>query len=331
VRRCLLVLLLVTGCADPSSPRATSERITYRVVTGSVTTTAVTDVMRPYRARTLTHEGSGKGTGFAWDERALYTLAADGTKQTQLVGPGFAGPDSGLEVALPVAQRQGLVNALGTGSVLGRDCTRWLSELPLDGAPLSHPRPGDSTDSCVDAEGRVLSDTWRVDGKVVRTRTATEVTSGPDLSGNALYGGSEPTPLPTALATVVVTESTTEELGRLLQVTAPVAPAGLRADTAAAVLDRDATGGGFAREAAVFTWTSSEHLAVLRVERDLVPGQGRTVRGAEVDLGGLGTGRLEPVLAGLRATVSGPRGLRIIATADLPEDAFLAWVRSLSF
>ena len=116
-----------------------------------------------------------------------------------------------------------------------------------------------------------------------------------------------------------------------MQVASPQGPEGLSADRAVAVLDVDAARQGFAREAAVLTWTGPGQLAVLRIERDLEQGGGRTVRGAPVDLGTLGTGRLEPVLAGLRVTVDGPRGLRLIATADLPEAALLAWVRSLQF
>ena len=88
--------------------------------------------------------------------------------------------------------------------------------------------------------------------------------------------------------------------------------------------DRD----GFTREAAVLTWVGEQRLAVLRVERDLKPGGSRVLRGERVALGALGTGYLEPVLAGLRVTLESGR-VRLIATADLPEDRFLTWLRSL--
>jgi hypothetical protein len=268
--------------------------------------------------------------GFAWDETGVYTLNPDGwAAQTEYVGPGFPGPFSQLDVALPVALRQHLVVSAGAGQVDGRPCTRWLSQLPLDGARFAAATAGDRTESCVDAAGRLLSDTWQVAGKVVRTRTATAVGPGPSLAGTALFGGRAPTPLPTQGSAYVVRTSTAKELTGLMQVPNPKGPDGLRADRASAVLDVDATRQGIAREAAVLTWTGRSALAVLRIERDLQTGLGRTVTGAPVDLGALGMGRLEPVLAGLRVTVVGPTGLRLIATADLPEPALLAWLRTL--
>jgi hypothetical protein len=333
----LVLCLLLAACTQATSVRtASSERIVYRIVAGdtSAPTTVVTDIAAPYRARTVTYQGTSAKApslgGFAWDETGVYTLNPDGSAaQTEYVGPGFPGPFARLDVSLPVALRQHLVTSVGAGTVAGRPCTRWLSQLPLDGARFSAARGGDRTESCVDPSGRVLADAWQVAGKMVRTRTATVVETGPSLAGTALFGGRAPTPLPTQGSAYVVRTSTAKELTGLLQVPEPKGPAGLIADRASAVLDVDATRQGIAREAAVLTWSGRSALAVLRIERDLESGQGRTVAGAPVDLGALGTGRLEPVLAGLRVTVGGPNGLRLIATADLPEPALLAWVRSL--
>ena len=337
----LSLLPTMTGCSGNSVPNAQvarSERIVYLVVDSTThpaqTSTVVTDIAAPYRARTVTYRGNGADGqsvgGFGWDQAGVYTIDPDGSAaQSEYVGPGFPGPYSRLDLALPVAERQGLAQALGSGQVGGRSCSRWLSELPLDGAPFSAATPVDRTESCVDSAGRLLSDVWQVSGKLVRTRTATTVESGPSLAGRALFGGRPPTPLPTQGSAYVVRPSTADELAGLLQVPEPTGPAGLRADSASAVLDLDGARQGFAREAAVLTWTGPAQLAVLRLERDLQPSGGRTVRGARVNLGPLGIGRLEPVLAGLRLTVEGPRGLRLIATADLSEPALLAWVRSL--
>ena len=340
----LFLLFGVAACTGPGSPSAVpatpavSERVVYLVVDSTAsspqTSTVVTDIAAPYRARTVTHRGpSVDGPtlgGFAWDETGVYTIRGDGSAaQSEYVGPGFPGPFSRLDLALPVAVRQQLVFSLGAGRVGSRPCTRWRSRLPLDGAPFSAATGGDRTESCVDPAGRLLSDSWQVAGKVVRTRTAVAVETGPSLAGTALFGDRAPTPLPVEGSAYVVRSSTAKELTALMQVPAPHGPDGLKADRAAAVLDLDAGREGFAREAAVLTWTGPSQLAVLRLERDLQQGVARTVSGAPVDLGALGTGRLEPVLAGLRITVDGPRGLRLIATADLPEPALLTWVRSL--
>ncbi|MCW2501040.1 MAG: hypothetical protein JWN87_2716, partial [Frankiales bacterium] len=210
---------------------------------------------------------------------------------------------------------------------LGRPCTRWLSAQPLDGARFAPPSAADRTESCVDAAGRLLTDRWFVGGRLVRTRTAVSVGTGPRLVGGGLFDGGEPTPLPTGGSGFVIRRSTTAELSRLLGVAAPAGPAGMRADLATAVLTRGAS--GFAREGAVLTWTDGTHLAVLRLERDLERAAAPALRGEQVALGHLGSGRLEPVLAGLRVTAAGPRGLRLTATADLPEAALLGWLRSV--
>ena len=299
-------------------------------------TTVVTDLAAPYRARVLTYEGASEQGrslgGSAWDETGVYTLGPDGSAaQTEYLAAGFAGPANHLLLALPVAERQLLVTRLGAGQSRGRPCQRWLSLLPLDGAPFTAATGADRTESCVDRAGQVLSELWTVAGKAIRTRTLTAVRPGPDLAGLGLFDQRRPVALPTSGSAYVVTVSSAEKLAALLQIPVPTGPDGLTADRSVAVLDVDAQRQGFSREAAVLTWTGPAQLVVLRIERDLTGSGGRTVRGDPVDLGGLGTGRLEPVLAGLRITVPGPRGLRLVATADLPEPALLAWLRTLRF
>ena len=300
------------------------------------TTTVVTDLAAPYRARTMTYEGaSAQGPslgGFAWDDSGVYTISPDGSAhQTEYIAAGFPGPASHLTVSLPVALRQRLVHRLGLGRSADRPCERWLSQFPLDGAPLSAPRAMDRTESCVDPNGRVLTESWVVAGKQVRTRTLTDVRPGPNLLGLDLFDQREPRRLPTKGSAYVVRAASPDELAGLLQVPVPPGPVGLTADRSSAVLTVDAQRQAFSREAAVLTWTVGGQLAVLRIERDLQHGAARTTQGEPIDLGAMGTGQLEPVLAGLRMTVSGPRGLTMVATADLSEPAFVTWLRSLRF
>jgi hypothetical protein len=332
VRRVLPLLLLVAACSAQSHPGTPSRRVVYRVVddAGQVTTTTV-DVSPPYRARTVTRDAKGTVTGgFAWDQRGLYSIGPTTTAQTAAVAPGLPGPYSGLAVSLTVAERQHLLARAGTGTVLGRPCVQWVSADPLDGAPFAPATGQERTTSCVSADGTLLSETWYVGGRLVRTRTATEVGRGPSLDGPALYDHT-PDPLPTAGTAFVVRDAPRTELVRLMQVPAPPDPPGFSPDVSVAVLDRDAGGTGFSREASVLTWRRGTDLLVLRLERDLSGSSKGTVRGVPLDLGVLGAGHLEPVLAGLRVVVDGPTGLRAIVTADLPEDELLAWVRTLRF
>jgi len=324
----LLVLLAAACSGTDETPRPPSDRVVYRDIAsdGAVSTTTV-DVSPPYRARVVTVAADGTSSGFAWDEGALYSIGAAGATRTAAVAPGFPGPYSALQVSLPVAEQQHLVQRLSTSQVLGRACTQWLSREPLDSAPFALATQQDRTTSCVDAQGHVLAERWEAAGAVVRTRVATEVGPGPSLTGAGLLPGS-PAPLASGAGSVV-REAPRDELARLLQVPVPAGPPGFSSDRSAAVVEAGAGGTGLAREAAVLTWRRGTELAVLRLERDLSGTSKGTVRGAAVDLGALGAGRLEPVLPGLRVVVDRPGGLRVTATAALPEAALLAWVRGL--
>lgn len=349
----LCTLVLLTACSNPapasvpvpasvpaSVPTSAaaaadrSSRIVYQVVdlTGPtpIRSTMTVEVQPPYLARSVSAAGPSSLGGFAWDENGVYTVGPDGAvQQSEFVPPGFPGPASHLELALPVAARQQLVTRLGVGSLLGQPCTRWLSEQPLDGARFTPATAQDRTESCVDEAGRVLSERWLVGGALVRTRTATSIGNGPSLADNGLFHGRPPAPLTEGKSSYVVRRSTAVELSRLLGVPQPPGPAGLSAGLAAAVLEVDSSGQGFTREGAVFTWSQGAVLAVLRVDRDLRPARPAQARGERVGLGALGTGQLEPVLAGLRVSAVGPRGLRLVATANLAEPDLLRWLRTV--
>ncbi|HUR51944.1 MAG TPA: hypothetical protein VMZ11_07465 [Mycobacteriales bacterium] len=332
MRRALLLLLpvvLLASCSGGDERRTPSQRVVYREVdaAGAVSTTTV-DLAPPYRARVLTRGPGGRTSGFAWDDRGLYTLGPSSAAQSAAVAPGFAGPYSGLAVSLPVAERQHLVARGGSGQVLDRPCTEWLSAEPLDGAPFAPATANDRTTSCVDPSGLLLSDSWYVGNKLVRTRTVTSIGTGPTLDGTALYAAT-PAPLPTSDTASLVRRAPRGDIFRSMQVPLPGDPPGFRPDASVALLDRSADATAFTREAAVLTWRRGDHLVVLRVERDLSGTSRATVRGAPVALGTLGSGHLEPVLAGLRIVVDGPRRLRLVATGDLPEAELLSWARTL--
>jgi hypothetical protein len=330
VRRALVLLLvLVAGCSSSSGSK--TQRLVYRVVDAAgVVTTSTVDVAPPYRARIVNRAADGSLIGgFAWDDRGLYSFAPGSVKETAFIPPGFPGPYSGLSIALPVAERQHLVRRLGRSVILGRACTRWQSESPLDGPPLSPARSKDHTESCVGADGLILSERWVLDGSVVRSRTITSVGSGPSLEGDDLFSGAKVAALSQDDSPYVVKRTTAPRLSQLLKVPAEAPPPGLTLDTASAVLLLNADRSGFDQEAAVVTWTGGGRLVVLKVERD-APGYSKaTVRGAAVTVGAMGEGHLEPVLSGLRVVVDTASELRVTATANLSEGELLRWLRSL--
>ncbi|MDQ1688050.1 MAG: hypothetical protein QOK42_1025 [Frankiaceae bacterium] len=334
-----LLLVAVSGCTSSDSARTPAAprngfHIEYDVTDDrGLHTVEVTDVDRPYRARTVrSAEGHSVG-GVAWTESGVYQVRPDGsTQQVSPSWPAAPGPDSHLDVALPVALRQHLVRQASGSEVLGRRCTGWLSKQPLDGAPFTAPTPGERTTSCVSAEGVILSDSWTRDGKVLRARVATALGPPAALTDRRLFAPS-PTPAPANLSGFSVTPSTESELTRLIPTADPAPPPGMHSDKAVAVLDIDRSGEAPAvtREGAVLTWVGAGHLVEAKYGRDLRQPTPAPTGGAPIKLGLLGTGRLTPVLAGLRVDVLGPKGLLLTVISDLPEAQLLAWMRSLSF
>lgn len=296
----------------------------------------VTDVERPYRARTVRYSDAERKHsvgGAAWTESGLYTIRPDGSvAQVSPTWPAPPGPDAHLDVALPVALRLHLVTKAGTGSVLGKACTVWQSLRPLDGADLALPTEAEHTTSCVSADGLILRDNWQSRGARLRARVAVAISGAPQLSDAELLGGA-PTPLPAELSSYAITVSTEAELTRLIPVPQPVAPVGLLSDRAVAVLDVDRSTDSqrVTREGAVLTWVGGGRLVTAQYARGLLTQIPAPTDGAPVDLGPLGTGRLTPVLTGLKVDVMGPRGLLLTVRSDLPESQLLAWMRSLSF
>lgn len=341
----LVVLLLCAAAACSGSSRSTPSpvaengfHIEYDVIDDrGIHSREVTDVDRPYRARTIRYsDAQHKHSvgGAAWTETGVYTIRPDGVVlQATPAWPAPPGPDAHLDVALPVALRQHLVERAASGTVLGKPCTVWRSLRPLDGADFAPPTATEHTTSCVSDDGVVLRDDWQQRGSRLRAREAVGFGSAPRLTDGELLGG-QPTPLPAELASYSITPSTEAELTRLIPVPDPAPPAGLHSDRAVAVLEVDHSSGTarITQEGAVLTWVGHGHLVQARWRRALLgaPLPAPTT-GAAVALGRLGSGRLTPLLTGLQVEVLGPGGLLLTVKSDLPEDQLLSWVRSLAW
>ena len=94
----LLLAAAVLACAGcqgspPPAPRTTAT-VVERVVTPAGEHREVTEVDRPYRARTRVYAGAEVTGGFVWTESGLFTLKAEGPQRSQDVPPGRPGPSS---------------------------------------------------------------------------------------------------------------------------------------------------------------------------------------------------------------------------------------------
>jgi hypothetical protein len=287
------------------------------------------DVQPPYRARVVQTRDGEILSEMSWSESGTYLTRNEQVLQTAVIPPGFPGPMARLDIALPVAARQHLVHDLGREqTIAGQPCHMWRSREPLDGADLAAPSAANHTDSCVDESGRVLADDWTLRGERVRQRIATAVGPGPSLAGDGLFEGRSPVRLRPAEASTSVTRSDAGRLASLLGVPVPRPPAGMRLDTASAVLDLDGAR-EVNREAAVFTFLGeADRMLVLRLSKPLAPGAQAAVHGERIAVG-VRTGRLRPVLAGLQLTLTGSGGLRATITADLPLHDLLGWAAKL--
>lgn len=332
---CGLALLGAAGCSgsSPAHQTAPGWRVVYRVDdTAGPTprvTTQVVEVLPPYAARSITLEGAPPGGtslgGAAWTRGHQYLVDADGTThEVATVAPGFAGPDSHLDVALASALAHGLVRRGGTATVAGRSCTEWFSRMPLDAADVALPAGGDTTTSCVDDQGRMLRDSWSLSGKVVRTRTAVSVGAA---HGDPLAGASA-SPAPADQLPVLVKPVDVPALATALGIAVPRGPAGLRADGATALLERDLADGSSRplREGGSFVWRDDRRMVTLQVQRGLVDREPAPTTGVLVRLSDGLPARLTPVVNGLQVKLLTASGLGVTVLGDLPERDLLAWL-----
>lgn len=340
------ILALLVGCSSgsgtsPSHAEATADRIVYRVDDYSSAPTRVTtqvlELSAPYTARLVTRDGPPPGGaslgGSAWDGRRTYLIDPAGVvRAVQDVVPGFAGPDAHLDVALPVAQRLGLVVSGGARrTIAGTACATWRSREPLDSAAFAPPTHSDHTVTCVDAHGRVLSERWTLHGRLVRVRTAVEIGPAPSLSAARLFGRQTPQPAPTDASGLAVKPEPVGKLTAALGIGVPTPPAGFTLDRSMALIDVERSTGNpqVLDEGAAFSYLDGRHLIALVVKHGLQRRMTAADDGVDVQLGSEGVGRLLPVLSGLRVQFMSPRGLLVTVTGDVPETDLLTWVRNL--
>jgi hypothetical protein len=299
-------------------------------------TTQVLDIDRPYVARLVTRDGRPPGGtpmgGTIWDRDHQYLVDATGRVQVLAdTVPSFPGPDAHLDVALAVAERLGLVERAGASAVAGIACTQWKSRGPLDTGAFERATKDDSTLTCVDDHGRVLSEHWRLHGQLVRVRIAVTVTTGPALDGARLFDGKTPQPLVTPISATQVQEEPADKLTTALGIPPLPAPPGFTLDRSVALIDVDSSSGTreVVNEGAGFAWVNGDQLVTLVIKRGLRAPLPAPHGGAPVALGSNGTGRLSPVLSGLRIQFRTPAGLLVTATSDAPEAVLRTWLSSL--
>jgi hypothetical protein len=296
-------------------------------------TTVVIDRDGHYRGRIRTLQGPPPGGadlgGTAWDGDRQYLLTGGRATGVQDVAPGLIGADSNLDVSLASALAHHVVRRGASSTVAGLPCDLWESKDPLDASSWALPTDTDHTTSCVTADGLLLSESWTLDGRLVRTRTAVSVGPGPSLAGAALLGGRSPGPLPTTPALEEVRRVDATTLTDALGIPLPPPPIGFTLDRTAAVLQRELAGQPSV-EGGVFTYVAGERVVELRLERGL---GGRTLGlppdGIAVTLRDGRPARLTPGLLGLGVTFTAGHGLLVTVTADLREEALLLWVATL--
>lgn len=323
------VVVVVTRDDSGTSPQTRSGfRVVYRIEDHSGSTPRVTtetvEVDRPYRSRRTVRDGDTLSGGSIVTETGVYTVAADGGVQLVAeVLPAEAGSDLRLATSLAWAAGRALVQRDGSGSVLGRACTWWVSRSPLDTATLNPATTDEITRNCVDDSGLLLEDEWRIGNELKRRRRATEVGTAPDLSGAAVFAGATPKPLPAALRITVVEPAAPS--------TWLVAPPGLRADRTARATEFDptVTPPEPMRVTARTVFTSATDVVLLDEIRSF-SGPPRLGDGTAVSLGlaGRGVGRATP--AGLVIElVRGDRLYRV--RGSVAAELLVAWLTGLQF
>lgn len=329
-----------TGGSGDNSPGSGGVRIVYRVEDRTqsppLVTTQVVETDPPYVARLITRTGPPPGGaqtgGTIWTRDRQYVVDPSGeVRELADVVPSFAGPDAHLDVSLPVAARLGLVSRVGSGKVAGVTCTQWRSRSPLDTAPFRAATTKESTVSCVDEEGRLLSDEWTLGGDVVRERTAVEIGHAAALGKATLFGDRTPQPQPTPVSTTSVKPEPPSKLSAALGIGELPAPPGFAFDRSLALIDVDRASATpqVINEGAGFSWVNGDQLVTLVIRRGLRAPLPEPREGVPVALGANGRGRLAPVFTGLRLQLRTAQGLVVTATGDVAESTLRAWVSAL--
>jgi hypothetical protein len=162
-------------------------------------------VRRPFVASELTFDdrpdlnapGTPRG-GTVADIDHLYSV--DGASLRTVAGrqPGLPTGDQALINLASEAAARGLARITGKATILGRPCTVVEFVEPPVGPlkPVGDEKNHD--DLCVSPGGIVLRESWTLNGRVVQTRTAVEITDAPavaiDTSAAEPVPGGLPTP-----------------------------------------------------------------------------------------------------------------------------------------
>ncbi len=319
------VVLVVSGAVgtalvllreEPAT--ASGYRITYVVedLISQRRTTEVLEVDRPRASRRLLDEG-----GSATTESGVFDRSPQGTwRQLAVAAPGEPGQDLQLLAPLAWAEGERLASRDGVGEVAGEACTWWLTREPLDTAVFAAATATDRARTCVDRTGRLLADTWTVDGREVRRRTATGVTSRVAVS---TFDGQAPEPIAAQLITSVV-EQIPMPVGDLVR---PSPPAEGRLLTSVKVVDIAPGTADVVRRTQRTVYVVDGLLVVLDQVRETA-GAPEARGSEEVDLGPLGTGRVRATGAGLVVEARLGDGL-VRVRSGVPLDGLLSWLRTL--
>lgn len=185
----------VAGRKLPGSTPATTFRVVYRVDDrAGPQARSQTDVVlmrRPFEARIEHRDGPPPGgpllSASLMDARSTSSLAADGT--VTLHTDRAPGPLLGsfAVTALQDGVAAGVAESLGDGSIAAEPCSRFAYRL--SGAePLAPPTERERVEVCVTADGILLSETVRLEGRVVRSAEAVEVDRSPAIPVGAFDG-----------------------------------------------------------------------------------------------------------------------------------------------
>jgi hypothetical protein len=288
-------------------------RLTYAVedLTTRVRTTEVVEVDGPLRSRRLT--GS---TGSATTERGVFDRRDGRWRQVAITPPGEVGQDLRLSSALAWAADQRLAARDGTGTVAGKPCTWWLTREPLDIASVAPATSVDRTRSCVDADGRLLADTWRAGGRDLRRRTATEIRRvRPDV-----LDGMAPEPLPAALRLTAV-ETLVKPVDDLVVLTPP---AGWELLTAARFSELEPGTTEVRRRTVRAIYASGTDVMVV----DQIRGPGEAPGQPILPVPALGTGHVQATGGGLVVTI--PLGVdeRLRVRTSVAIDDVAEWLQA---
>jgi hypothetical protein len=317
------ITVALTGCSTshPKAPKnpgflpgtaPAAYRIVYTTGPGRAEVVEVT----PERSRQIGTRDGKTVTGTAQSDTRLYLALNGAWREAKVSPPGEPGNAALVGSALAAAERHGRITRDGTGTVLGRECTWWVTNVPFDGGPFAPANAHSSARTCVDRSGLPLADSWRTNGKTVRDRTASEVTTtGVDLSGLRLTDGQTPAPLTAALRTVQVTPRAK-----------PVVTAlpGLVAGRSVDVVEP-----GHRRSRTVFRGGQGDLAVVDELTGPAKLGTGTPADDA-VDVGALGKAVLRGTQGGLVVEVLRPDGRLLSVRTTLDEDVVLGWLRGLA-